>query len=218
MVTHVDPRFKPCIVLRAPDVSKVWLLYSTCSFTYLPFIRLCLPEEFCVRNMIYTSMKSHASRVKEFLSRSLSEPSSSSLDTCDSVPRVANELRKLIRLFDDVLLEGYSDDHDSLFLPNHIGDNPTCNYCGASLFLSYFNCAGVCFDLETDSPRMDMSIRVCAGCYVEGRSCACKDMTPKRIRSFSHALQERNDAASVLSNYSASCSVQADDLGEITER
>ena len=163
-------------------------------------------------------MKSHASRINQFLSRSLSEPSDSSLDTRDSIPRVAHQLRKLILLFDDVLLEGYSDDHDSLFLPNHMQTNPTCHYCGTYLFLSYFNCAGVCFDLETDSPRADTSIRVCGGCYVEGRFCACKDMTPKRLRSFSRTLQERNEAATALSDYSVTRSVGADDLGEISER
>lgn len=151
-------------------------------------------------------------------SPSLPEPSDSRPSAHDSMPRVANELRKLIRVFDDVLLEGYSDDQDSLFLPNHTGDDPTCYYCGASLFLSYFNCAGVCFDLETDSPHLDMSVNVCSGCYVEGRSCACRNMMPKRLHSFSHMLQERNKAASTLSNYLVSHPVQADDLGSISER
>ena len=134
------------------------------------------------------------------------------------MPRVAEELRNLIQLFDDVLLEGYADDHDSLFLPDRVGDNPTCDYCGASLFLSYFVCASVCFDLETDAPCVDTSIKVCGGCYVEGRSCTCKDMNPRRLRNFSDMLQERNDAASVLSEYLASRSVQTDGLGEISER
>ena len=163
-------------------------------------------------------MKSHASRINAFLSHPSPELADPSPDAPDSTPRVANELRKLIRLFDDVLLEAYSDDHDSLFLPNHIGDNPTCHYCGASLFLSYFTCAGVCFDLETDTPHVDTSIKVCGGCYVEGRFCACKDMNPKRLRNFADMLRDRNDAASMLSKYSASRSIQVDDLGEISER
>ncbi|KAF9642821.1 hypothetical protein BDM02DRAFT_3192626 [Thelephora ganbajun] len=173
--------------------------------------RLCLPEEYGVRKVIYTTMKSHALRINEFLS-------GLDLDTPHSIPRMANELQKLIRLFDDVLLEGYSDDHDSLFLPDHTEHNPTCHYCGASLFLSYFDCAGVCFDLETDSPRVDMSTRVCSACYVEGRFCACKSMTPRRLRNFSNVLRERNDAVSTLTSYSASRLVQIDDLGEISER
>ena len=181
----------------------------------LTVIRLCVPEEYGVRKMVYTTMKSHASRINEFLPHSSPEPADSRLN---SIPRVADELRKLIRLFDDVLLEAYSDDHDSLFLPNHTGDNPTCHYCGASLFLSYFICAGVCFDLETDAPHLDTSIKVCGGCYVEGRFCACKDMNPKRLHSFSDMLRERNEATGALSKYLASRLVQADDLGEISER
>lgn len=163
-------------------------------------------------------MKSHASRINEFLSVSLLESPDSCIDTHHSIPRVAGELQRLIRLFDDVLLEEYSDDHGSLFLPDHMGHNPTCHYCGTSLFLSYFDCAGVCFDLETDSPRVDMSIRVCGTCYVEGRFCACKNMTPRRLRNFSNMLQERNNAVNILSNYSTSRSTQIDNLGEISER
>ena len=163
-------------------------------------------------------MKSHASKINEFLSGSFPESSGSRLDIRNSTPRVAGELQKLIQLFDDVLLEGYSIDHDSLFLPDHMGSNPTCHYCGASLFLSYFDCATVCFDLETVSPRVDTSMRVCGACYIEGRSCTCRKMTPRRLRDFSSMLQERNSAASVLSRYLVSHSVQVDDLGEISER
>ncbi|KAF9643984.1 hypothetical protein BDM02DRAFT_3191015 [Thelephora ganbajun] len=178
---------------------------------------LCLPEEYGIRKVIYTIMKSHVLRINEFLSGPSPGFSISDLDTCHSIPRVANELQKLIRLFDNVLLEGYSDDHDLLILPDHTEHNPMCHYCGASLFLSYFNCAGVCFDLETDS-RADMSTRVCGACYVEGRFCACKNMTPRCLRNFSNVLRERNDTASTLTSYSVSRSVQINNLGEISER
>lgn len=163
-------------------------------------------------------MKSHALRISESLSDSSLETPNSRIDNHSPIPRVAGELQKLIRLFDDVLLEQYSDDHDSLFLPDHTGHNPTCHYCGTSLFLSYFDCAGVCFDLETDPHLVDLSIRVCGTCYVEGRFCACKNMTPRRLRNFSDILRERNNAASTLSNYAASRSEQIHDLGEISER
>ncbi|KAF9643354.1 hypothetical protein BDM02DRAFT_3191789 [Thelephora ganbajun] len=43
-------------------------------------------------------------------------------------------------------------------------------------------------------------------------------MTPRRLHNFSNILQERNNAARTLSNYSASCSVQIDDLGKISKR
>jgi hypothetical protein len=163
-------------------------------------------------------MKSHASGIKQSLTGSSPTPSDSHPNTSHSIPRMAGELQELIRLFDDVLLEGYSDDHDSLFLPDHMACDPTCHYCGASLFLSYFSCTGMCFDLETDSPRVDMSIRVCGACYVEGRSCACKDMNPRRLQNFSDALRERNDAARTLSEYSTSHSASVDNLCEISEK
>lgn len=162
-------------------------------------------------------MKAHTLRINEFF---VSPPGPSDLhsDNQHPTPRIADELRKLIQLFDDVLLEGYSDNHNSLFLPDYLGCNPACNYCGTSLFLSYFDCAGVCFDLEIDSAHTDMSIKVCGTCYVEGRFCACRNMTPRRLHNFSDILRERNNAVSALSNYLASRSVQTDDLIEISER
>lgn len=191
---------------------------NTLPLWYLPLARLCRPEVYHVRKAIYTTMKSHTSRLKESLSGSSLGPSSSHPDTCYPMSRVADELRKLIRLLDSVLLEGYSDNHDSLFLSKDLEPSPTCHCCGASLFLSYFSCPGTCVDLEFDSSHLDMSIRVCGACYVEGRSCTCRNMVPGRLRNFSDILQERNDAAITLSNYLASCSMSADNLDEITER
>jgi hypothetical protein len=162
-------------------------------------------------------MKSHASKIKGLLSGSPTRLSDPHPDEHSPILRMADGLRKLILLFDHILLEGYCDDHDSIFLPEHMPRDPTCHYCGASLFLSYFSCAGMCFDLETDSPRFDMSIRVCGACYVEGRSCACMNMTPRRLRDFSDILRERNDAASTLSNL-ASCLASVDDLSETSEK
>lgn len=163
-------------------------------------------------------MKDHASIINEFSPGSSPEQSASHIPSRHSTSRMAAELQTLIRLFDDVLLEGYSNNHDTLSLPTNIECNPTCNYCGASLFLSYFNCAGTCLDLETDSPRVYMSIRVCGPCYVEGRFCSCKEMTPMRLRDFSSMLRERNGAATTLANYLASHPVMVNDLGEISER
>lgn len=163
-------------------------------------------------------MKSHAAIISEFSSGSL--PSTSHFDGHHSIPRVGTELKRLIQLFDDVLLEGYSENHDTLILRAKVGRNPICHYCGASLFLSYFECAITCFDfdLETNSPLADRPIRVCGPCYVEGRSCACKDMNPMRLRNFSIMLRERNESANALSNYLASHSAPGGCLGEISER
>jgi hypothetical protein len=184
----------------------------------LPFVRLCRPELYDVRKIIYTAMKFRAAKIKGLLPGSSPRPSDPHPDASHFMLRVAGELRKLIRLFDDILLEGYSEKHDSLFLPDHMPPDPTCHCCGASLFLSYFHCAGMCFDLDFDSPRVDMSIRVCGACYVEGRSCTCMKMTPKRVRNFSDVLQERNEAASILSTYLTSSSAPVDDLGKISEK
>lgn len=216
MVTHVNSRFVLGLLLRAADVSKVRPVNCTQDLHVYFCNRLCLPEEHNVRNIIYATMKSHASIIREFSSGSL--PSAPHFDDHHSIPRVGVELQRLIQLFDDVLLEGYSDNHDTLPLASYVGRNPTCHYCGASLFLSYFECAGTCFDLETESPLTDRSIRVCGPCYVEGRFCACKEMTPKRLRDFDTVLHERNTSTIALLKYLASNGGPTGNLGEISER
>ena len=164
------------------------------------------------------TMKSHALKIKEFLLMPPPEPLDSHMDAHHPTMLLADELQKLIGMFDNVLLEGYSRDHDSLYIRDFGSEKPMCHYCGAFLFLSYFDCAGSCFNLETDTPRVNSSIRVCGACYVEGRFCTCRKMSPKRLQSFSGMLQERNDVARTLSIYYASNQIQTDDLCEISER
>ena len=154
--------------------------------------------------MIYAAMKSYTSMINESLSDTPLAPPDSSPDLRNALSHIADGLQKLIRSFDEVLLDGYSEDHDSLFLADYIEENRTCDYCGTHLFLSYFSCDGVCFDLETVASLVDLSIVVCGACYVEGRSCVCRDMVPRRLHNFSDLLRERNDATSALSKYSAS--------------
>lgn len=167
--------------------------------------------------MIYAAMKSYTSMINESLSDTPLAPPDSSPDLRNALSHIADGLQKLIRSFDEVLLDGYSEDHDSLFLAEYIKDDPTCDYCGTHLFLSYFSCDGVCFDLETVPSLADLSIVICGACYVEGRSCVCRDMVPRRLHNFSDLLQERNDAASALSKYSASRS-DVNEVDAISER
>ena len=161
-------------------------------------------------------LKSYTSVVARSVSQ-LSESSSSNLnhDVCPS--RMAEGLRRLIQLFDEVLLEEYSDDHDSLLLLDDTTCNPACDFCGSLLFLSYFRCTGMCLDLDRDSFDYP-SMRLCGACYVEGRLCTCGEMAPNRLGSFSDMLQERNLAASLLSKCSSPHSTVVDDPGELSER
>ena len=120
-------------------------------------------------------------------------------------------------MFDEVLLEEYSDDHESLPLLDNPVCDPTCDFCGSSLFLSYFRCTGICLDHSSDSLDRP-SIRLCGACYVEGRLCTCGQMAPERLGSFSDMLQERNIAADVLSKHSSPHSTRIDDPGESSVR
>lgn len=83
-----------------------------------------------------------------------------------------------------------------------------CDFCGADIFQSYFECKR-CGGAEPVSPshRGDAvpattsaaeGLIICPGCYVEGRSCACKSMDPAQRRPFEELFEERNQVSRML--------------------
>ena len=59
--------------------------------------------------------------------------------------------------------------------------NLVCDYCGADIFQSYFECtSSSCGDpVPVDGQTRD-PIHICVGCAVEGRSCNCGMAKPKQ--------------------------------------
>jgi hypothetical protein len=127
-------------------------------------------------------------------------------------------LQILLQLFDEVLLEEYCRDHESLDLINHTPSDPVCHFCGSCLFLSCFRCVNSCLDPEWNSLPGISSIYICPTCYVEGRTCGCGNMRPERFSSLSDMVEVRNRAAEALSKFHLAQGVQTKDFAQISER
>ena len=80
--------------------------------------------------------------------------------------------------------------------------NFACDFCGADIFQSFFECSGC--SLDEDGPqRLGDGLLICPSCYAEGRTCACKQaMYAVQCRPFTDLLGNRNEAARVLQSLS----------------
>ncbi|KAI0780970.1 hypothetical protein BD413DRAFT_463733, partial [Trametes elegans] len=77
--------------------------------------------------------------------------------------------------------------------------NLACDFCGADIFQSFFECQSCRTPEEGTTPSIGDGLLICPSCYVEGRACHCSDMEPRQCRPFEMLLSDRNDAAHVLS-------------------
>lgn len=98
-----------------------------------------------------------------------------------NIDPLINKICKLLFLFERILneewtdLEGVEVKYPELPLEADF-EGLTCDFCGADIFESFFECKNVmCFSRENGDRE---SVTLCAGCYVEGRSCTCEIMTP----------------------------------------
>ena len=154
-------------------------------------LRCCRPERYEIRQMIHAALVSRTTAVNQFVSHS----ADATLYQESHLAGIVQDLNTLVQLFDEILLEEYCDDHGSLDYAEIQQGHSTCNFCGSCLFLSSFLCRGC--SQESTSP-----VLICAGCYVEGRSCHCDRMSPIRLGDFLGALRDRNNAVSSLSRAS----------------
>lgn len=170
-------------------------------------LRYCRPERYEIRQTIHAALVSRTTAVNQFVLHPEDATSSQEYP----LSGMAQDLNTLVRLFDEILQEEYCNDHGSLDSAEIQRGYSTCNFCGSCLFLSALLCNGC--SQETTRP-----VLVCAGCYVEGRSCRCGIMSPVRIGDFPGALRDRNNAASSLFKTSHLHHVPADGLVEVSER
>ena len=75
--------------------------------------------------------------------------------------------------------------------------NFACDFCGADIFQSFFECRA-CAGLSEPSTQPGDGLLICPACYVEGRSCECDNMEPAQCRPLNVLLGDRNRAADVL--------------------
>lgn len=149
---------------------------------------------------------------------------------------ICDRLGKLLEIFDKIIVEEYTESADceqrSSFSrtahpqspgddippssqassPASAGDGLTCDFCGADIFQSFFECKkcvstkrnssegtgmSVIALMTESTPEMD-HVLICPCCYVEGRSCLCGVMTAVQRLSTDRLIEDRNRAASLL--------------------
>lgn len=89
--------------------------------------------------------------------------------------------------------------------------NFACDFCGADVFQSFFECNACAPEQDDDSESdySDMTVDggssklgngliLCPGCYAEGRICQCGEMHAAQCRPFLVLLNARNNAAQSL--------------------
>jgi len=173
-------------------------IYQRCAISYLlrfplgpKLSRVCRPEIYRVKRMIYDTLVQRTNSLNALVNDT---PES----TFDSVNPLCKEVDRLTSLLDDVLEQEYSSDHRRLqqvtnsFSPD--GHGYTCDFCGADIFLSSFQC-GSCS--PTDGSKEPICL--CPTCVVEGRTCKCGRMDPVQSGSVRELLRTRNIATLRLS-------------------
>ena len=157
--------------------------------------------------MIHGALLSHTSKLNELATCEAGTTS----EQASQLPCVVQELSTLVRLFDEVLLEEYCKDHHLLDTPDVQQGRLACSFCGSCLFLSSFFCNGC-------SEETSMPVLICAGCYVEGRTCHCDAMNALRLGDFQCALRDRNNAVSSLLKSPRLHPMSTEGLVEVSER
>jgi hypothetical protein len=146
-----------------------------------------------------SSVSNHV-RLRLPVSSSRDEPPRASPTETNRFKQMADQLLRLLLLFDDVLVQEHSPEHASmLHLPDK-QDNITCDFCTCDIFQSFFECTK-CVDYpkaEDSAIAPGYGLVICPSCYVDGRACRCRSMIPMQCQDFRTLLSEREKAAEVL--------------------
>ncbi|KAJ7063417.1 hypothetical protein C8F01DRAFT_985545 [Mycena amicta] len=159
--------------------------------------RVCCPETYRVKLVVYYSLLQTIGRAKSNTNGS-------------SKAVLAQELHKLLLLFDSVLVDECSESCETIPVLSRSGGDATlgssqltCDFCGADIFQAFFEC-GNCITGEEKPAPLGAGFHICPGCYVEGRSCNCESMVPVQCRRFKTLANTRKAAISALSSISPS--------------
>ncbi|KAF9454665.1 hypothetical protein P691DRAFT_656001 [Macrolepiota fuliginosa MF-IS2] len=170
--------------------------------------RVCRPEIYQIKSTIYHTLRHYTQNLKNTAAQEVTSIQKSVL---------TNTLGTILRLYDHILIEEYSPYGESLISNTDSGrrgsssrtrditpssdtesiqlaeDFHACDFCGADIFQSYFQCIG-----KASSRDGVEGYIVCPGCYVEGRTCACQEMAQMQRQSFDVLLAARWEALEVL--------------------
>lgn len=108
--------------------------------------------------------------------------------------QLIGKLSETLSLYDAIISDEYSPLSSGTDVTAQ--ERTTCDFCGADVFQSFFECRK-CTTSQSGSSDHGSYV-VCAGCYVEGRSCKCLIMEPMQCRPFDDLLSVRRQTVKVL--------------------
>lgn len=144
-----------------------------------PLCRLCTPGKFPVKSLAHQAMSSRFERLKA---------AGENVSPTDML-----EMRRLLGIVDEILIAESYPDADQL--PPFEEQPPvdlTCAACGGEIFRTALRCEGTCLRDEKTETSARNQVIICPLCFVDGRSCSCRDMQPVRVREMGPLTEARN--------------------------
>ncbi|KAG6918137.1 hypothetical protein DXG01_016326 [Tephrocybe rancida] len=173
--------------------------------------RVCRPEIYRVKSTIYHALIATENKLR--LSRDSKQSKAVLVSKTETLLSTA---KSLLQLFDSILLEESPPRNRKLHClqlcsppplspgiddaPPTLVDNLTCDFCGADIFQSFFECLDCVSSEEACSskPKHGDGFVICAGCYIEGRSCSCGAMDPIQCQPFQNLIKLRDAVEKLL--------------------
>lgn len=155
----------------------------TRSLTYeLPiYQRVCRPEIYRVRATIAAVIARCTQKL----------PSGREMNGLNNSPFISL-LQDFLPLYQQMLIESY-DPHWKSY-PVRSLDGESCDCCGADIWQSAMVCNTCVPPTEENSDNTQPGLMICSPCYVDGRSCRCKNMQPLQACPFNEVLAAANKA------------------------
>ncbi|KAF9469170.1 hypothetical protein BDZ94DRAFT_1279126 [Collybia nuda] len=204
---------------------------ETAYYHELPiYRRVCRPETYRVQSTIHYTLLRMTAELENIISH---QSSPGPFDVKSQSDEFIDSMRRILQLFDLMLLDEFSPNNNQMhclsssssplgtaspapsnassatLIPNEKekegGYIPvTCDFCGADIFQSFFECRTCVNTQELQGRRRTLpgdGYVVCPSCYSEGRSCKCRIMDPTQCRPFEELLQHRKKARNALHLY-----------------
>ncbi|KAJ3568645.1 hypothetical protein NP233_g5586 [Leucocoprinus birnbaumii] len=160
--------------------------------------RVCRPEIYQIKSTVHYTLCNFTQKLVDLAAQPF-----------DSIQKsvMAQQLKEVLGLYDYILKQEYSNKGSSLVgmkdEANSINTDSgalklademqTCDFCGADIFQSYFECRG-----KSPVRPDEAGFIICPGCFVEGRTCACRDMRERERQSFNILFNARWNAIQAL--------------------
>lgn len=106
-------------------------------------------------------------------------------------------LLTMLPLYRQMLIEEYGFNYH-LSISKLLGEEETCDCCGADIWQSAMVCDDCQPKRNSDDPNARSGIVLCAPCYVDGRSCRCKIMKPAQVKTLTTLISLMSEAREVL--------------------